>query len=120
LWASLLGYPALFVVEYIISPNPILVLSFGIVQFSSIWCRYWQQVSYGQSQYLPPGSVYITHTVSKSMLHKYVVQLTSTLISWCLPCVQSPLRFSEPCVGDNQSISFTKVNKNLTSVILSS
>ena len=50
---SLLEYPALFVVEHIISPNPIVVFSFGTLQFSSIWCRSWQLVSCGQSQYLP-------------------------------------------------------------------
>jgi len=52
------------------------------------------------------------------MFHEYVVQLMSTPISWCLPCVQSSLRLPELCVGDNQSISFTEVNKHLTPVIL--
>ena len=45
-----------------------------------------------------PGSLYIFHTVSESMFHEYVVQLMSTPMSWCLPCVQSSLRLPEPCV----------------------
>jgi len=53
------------------------------------------------------------------MLHKDVVQLMSTPISRCLPRVQSSLWLLELCVGDNQPISFTKVNEHLTSVILS-
>ena len=43
------------------------------------------------------------------MLHKDVFQLMSTPISRCLPYVQSSFWLLEPCVGDNQSISFTKV-----------
>jgi len=61
--------------------------------------------------------LHILHTVSGSMLHKDVVQLMLTPISRCLPHVQSSLWLLEPCVGDNQSISFTKVNEHLTPVI---
>jgi len=48
----LLGYPAPFVVEYIISPHITVVFSFGTLYFSSIWLRPWQPFSCGQSQYL--------------------------------------------------------------------
>jgi hypothetical protein len=41
----LLEYPALFVFEYIISSNPIVVFSFGTLWFYSIWCRSWQPAS---------------------------------------------------------------------------
>ena len=47
-------------------------------------------------------SMHILHTVSESMLHKDVVQLMSTPISRCLPCVPSSLWLLEPRVGDNQ------------------
>ena len=115
---SLLEYPALFVFEYTFSPNPIVVFSFGTLWFSSIWCRSWQLVSVVSVNICPRQCLHILHTVSESMFHKYVFQLMSSPFSWCLPCVQSSFRLPEPCVGDNQSISFTKVNKYLTSVIL--
>ena len=117
----LLDYPALFVVEHIISPNPIVVFCFGTLKFSSIWCRSWQLVSCGRSQYLPTGSVCNpSHCFWIDVSQVCVFEMMSTLISWCLSCVQSSLRLPESCVRDNQSISFTKVNEHLTSVILSS
>jgi hypothetical protein len=39
--------------------------------------------------------LHVLHTVPESMLHKYVLQLMSTPISWSLPCLQSSLRRGE-------------------------
>jgi len=61
----------------------------------------------------------LVQTLATSKLWSKSVCTSFTLfLNQCLPCVQSSLRLPELCVGDNQSISFTKVNKHLTSVIL--
>ena len=65
----------------------------------------------------PRQCLHIFHTVSKSMFHEYVVQLMSTSISWCLPCVQSSLRLPEPCVGDNESTTDGLSMKNSSDTI---
>jgi hypothetical protein len=39
-----------------------VVSSFGTLWFSSIWCKSWQPVSCGQSQYLPQAvSAHLSH-----------------------------------------------------------
>ena len=85
-----------------------LIIFFNLVQIlatSKLW----------SVNICPRQCLHILHNVSESMFHKYLVQLMSTPISWCLPCIQSSLRLPESCVGDNQSIYLTKVNKHLSS-----
>ena len=64
-----------------------LIIFFNLVQIlatSKLWS---ESIS-------APGSVCTSFTLFlKSMLHKYVVQMMVTLISWCLPCVRLLLGF---------------------------
>jgi len=50
-------------------------------------------------------------TVSKPMLHKCVIQLTSISISWCFPG-QSSFRLVKPYAVDGTSISLTEINEH--------
>jgi len=50
--------------------------------------------------------LHIIHTVSKSIFHKYIVQLTSVSISWCSPGIEFSLRLLKPYASDNKTIYF--------------
>jgi hypothetical protein len=56
--------------------------------------------------------LHILHTVSESMFHKCIVQLTSILISWCSPGIEFSLRLLKPYAGDNKAI-YSTVNERL-------
>ena len=47
------------------------------------------------------------HTLSESMLHKYVFQLVSNSIFWFFLGLQCSLRLLKPCVGDDKSTPIT-------------